>query len=117
MTHVKACEGTRIVGNSERYGLSISTIINEANPITAEIRHINEAMVNWLRARKGQCESLTIVYGARPELQDDIVHETRRLVEQDLPEAKEIRQMTVNVVFHDGDRIYRQLVLKNQPDQ
>ena len=111
MAH-KAHEGRRAAGTSSKYALAISASVNDSNPIAAELRHLNETMIKWVRSRQAQCDSLAFVYVAAPEQMEDILAKTLELVDQDIPEAKLIRTRTVEVIFLDkAGKPYKQFSL------
>jgi hypothetical protein len=108
MTHTKVFEGSRTVGADHWYALAISTSIDSANPIESEIRHINEAIINWVRSRGPRCESLSILYRAATADVDQILSRTKDLMNQDIPEIGVLKGAEVEVVFQNGGRIHRQ---------
>jgi hypothetical protein len=80
-------EGVIDVGVNERYSLTISTSITASNPIEVQIKRINEAMRQWLRARADGCGRLVISIAADPPQTQHILSWAIRLVDQNIPEA------------------------------
>ena len=110
---VRLQEGTRTTANGIGYVLMMSTCIDDDHPIEEEIRHLNEALINWVRSRGDRSSVLVIVYAAAPALLDAILSATIRLMSQDIPEASAFRSLDVNVTFIDGDgRRYHDVVLR-----
>ena len=98
MSLIRVNEGSKGVFR-RRYSLAISTVISQDNPIEQEIRHINEAMLNWVRKRRDRCEMLCLVFEAIPAEHDSILQSVLRLVEQDVDVKSLLRSLSVRAVL------------------
>ena len=100
MTRIKVTEGSRGVF-SKKYGLGISTVIDDENPIEKEIRHVNEAMINWFKSRGTKCGEMVFVFLSDPSLHDSIMAHIERLIDQDFEYANLAQAVSVEVVLGD----------------
>lgn len=83
-TSVKVVEGRKQGTATPAYGLAISATIDDRHPIDKEIRHVNEAMINWLRERRDEAYGVKLFFVAKKDQQDDILPWVEKLLTQDV---------------------------------
>jgi hypothetical protein len=81
---IKVVEGRKGGTLLPSYGVAISVTINDAHPVEQEIRHVNEAMINWLRERRQSAYGIKLFFVARKADQDSVVEWVQRLLTQDV---------------------------------
>ena len=100
-TTVKAHEGAKRAGFTKSYSLGVTAVINDEFSVESEIRHINEALINWLKRRKKSAAELAIIYTANPELTAEIVESTEKLIRQDFewkPYVQNLRDVKLVII-------------------
>jgi len=102
MSNLRVNEGSKSVGlSSVGYGLSLSTVIDVENPIESEIRHVNEAIVNWLNSRESACVDMALVFIASDVLHDEIVATVTRLFGQDIKCFQYLKNVDIKLIVMD----------------
>ncbi|MBN2384561.1 hypothetical protein JXQ70_16935 [bacterium] len=100
---------------SKSYALAIVTIIDENHPIESEIRHVNEAMINWFKSRGAKCITLMLTYTAASELHDAIIEQSTLLVNQDFEFNSILNVLEVSIALLDANgKLVKELELKRQ---
>lgn len=100
---LKATEGSHRAGLFSRsYGIAINITIDDQHPLEAEIRHVNECLVNWLRKRGKQSKDLVLVFVAPVELHDQIRELVGKLLDQPLDMDRVISRLYINLCLLDS---------------
>src|SRR5580700_4371674 len=78
------------------YGLAISVTIDDDRPIGDEIRHVNEAIINWLRERRHSARGLKLFFVAPAVDHDIVIAWVRRLLTKEVdvrPYLNKLREL------------------------
>ena len=75
---------------SKSHAISMSTVINDENPIEDEIRHINEAMLNWIKEYGRKCKEMVVVFTSEEKNHESIIQNTSNLINQDLDVVRDL---------------------------
>ncbi len=100
---MKVMEGSKKSGLfSKDYSLAITCVISAENPIDSEIRHVNEAMINWFNSRRKSCKAMVLVYLAEPAFHEAIVTRTSDMLNQNFEYTAIIQQLKVELHLLDA---------------
>jgi len=98
------------------YALAITVIIDDLHPLDKEMRIINEHYINWLKRRGKDCEDLILAFTAPSDSTDAILTQYRRLLMQDVGDAKALAAMDITVLVVDSKtEEHREFKLKWEP--
>ena len=84
---------------SKSYAISLTTVIDDENPIEDEIRHVNEAMLNWIGEYGKKCGTMIFVFTANEEDHQNILQNVNNLLNQDLDCSDIIKKLEVNILL------------------
>ena len=92
-------EGVIEQDGAERYALTISTQLTSANPIETQIRHVNEAMLRWIRARGSECGRVIISVAAEQPQEQHITSWIIRLKNQNILERQLLEKLPIELLL------------------
>ncbi|BDI33516.1 hypothetical protein CCAX7_55670 [Capsulimonas corticalis] len=102
-TSVTVMEASKRQLFSKGYMLAITAVIDNPYPLESEMRHVNEAMIQWLKSRKNAAWGLTFVFTASPQQETAIQLAISHLLLQDFEWKPQIdRLRDIRILLLDG---------------
>lgn len=100
---------------SKEYALSVVVTIDNEHPIEQEIRHVNEAMIDWFKRHGKSCKDLLLTFVSDPALHDGITKNCEMLVNQDFEFTPLIQSLAVSIVLmNQNGQIVKELNMGGQ---
>jgi len=100
---------------SKEYALSVLVNIDNEHPINEEIRHVNEAMIDWFKRHGKSCKDLILTFISDPTLHDEITENCEMLVNQDFEFAPLVQSLAVSIVLMDQNgKVVKELNMGRQ---
>ena len=110
--HVRNQEG-KLPEEPTHYIAGFSTVVDPENPIEVVIRHVDEAIINWLEKRRAGAKKLAIVYETVPVEESKILDWTLQLVSQEFKYKDLMRNLEIRIVFVEANgHIFKEFQLQ-----